>query len=314
MNQTVNIGLDLGMGAIKLYASDKSSVFPSFVSVATGQEFSSGPELTTSKVTKLSFDDTQYYVGRNAHQHGNPLQNLDYDRLLSGPEIKALFYGAMTDAFGKKGIPPHVSVIAGMPIETLKGSEAQKTSAKLKKWLVGNHKWQMGRDKLSVTVEDAKITNQAAGALFDYLLDDGGQVVNDPKQEIGILSIGFNTTEILVIDNQKTNQRLSNGDTHGVRRLLELCNPENYTLGELDAKRMTGVLDLKNNVEIWASEVKGAIERTWGTNWKRFDRLIMVGGGSIILRNHLPFDGKAIFPNDPILSIARGLWKLSQKG
>ena len=239
---------------------------------------------------------------------------LDYERLLGSPEIKALFYGAMVETFGRNEIPPTVSVVAGLPIELLKGSQGRQTATKVREWMVGRHEWEMGRDKLHTTVSDVAITSQPAGALMDYMLDDSGNTVNVPK-EIGIISVGFNTTEILVVEGKQVNQSMSNGGTHGVRRLLELCDPNNqYTLGELDRLMRSNALDVKPNIEIWAREVKGAIEREWGTRWHRFDKIVMVGGGSIILRSHLGFNGKAVWPDDPITSIARGLWKSSQRG
>jgi hypothetical protein len=41
-----------------------------------------------------------------------------------------------------------------------------------------------------------------------------------------------------------------------------------------------------------------------------------VGGGTILLKNSLPyrFNGKAYIPDDPILSVARGLYKLTISG
>jgi hypothetical protein len=42
--------------------------------------------------------------------------------------------------------------------------------------------------------------------------------------------------------------------------------------------------------------------------------VILVGGGAVLLKNSLPyyFSGKGILAEDPILSIARGLWKLQR--
>ncbi|MBP9041846.1 MAG: hypothetical protein KBF64_08755, partial [Anaerolineaceae bacterium] len=57
----------------------------------------------------------------------------------------------------------------------------------------------------------------------------------------------------------------------------------------------------------------GEVEKRWGKAWRRFTVVILVGGGAILLKNSLPyfFNGKGILADDPVQSIARGLWKLS---
>src|SRR5690606_12799635 len=114
-------------------------------------------------------------------------------------------------------------------------------------WLVGEHRWQVNGEAHQVVVESAKITSQATGALFDYLLDEQGKFVpahkGHMKKEIGIISIGFNTVELLVVQDSAPVQRFTAGSTNGVRRLLELLNPGGlYSLGELDTQIRTGSL------------------------------------------------------------------------
>jgi glutathione peroxidase-family protein len=63
---------------------------------------------------------------------------------------------------------------------------------------------------------------------------------------------------------------------------------------------------------VWAREVNGEIEKRWGMAFKRFSRVIVVGGGALLLNEYLThqFNGKAVLPDNPVLSIARGLYKL----
>jgi hypothetical protein len=60
--------------------------------------------------------------------------------------------------------------------------------------------------------------------LFDYLLDAQGQFIPERKavlkQEIGIVSIGFNTLELLTVKDKAPVQAMTAGRTLGVRRLL----------------------------------------------------------------------------------------------
>jgi hypothetical protein len=80
----------------------------------------------------------------------------------------------------------------------------------------------------------------------------------------------------------------------------------------LDAKLRGAQLDVSSALPLWEREVVGFIERTWGEQWKRFDAVLLVGGGIKLLKN-LPyrFNGKAYVPDQPVMSIARGLEKLT---
>ena len=169
-----------------------------------------------------------------------------------------------------------------------------------------------------LNVVEVRATSQPAGALFDYVLDQDGKIIPEHRsaftQEVGIVSIGMNTTELLVVRERVAVQRFTAGSTTGVRRLLDLVNGQQlYSLGELDTFLRANRLDVSQALPIWEREVTGEIEKRWGKAWRRFNVVILVGGGAILLKNSLPyfFNGKGILADDPIQSIASGLWKLS---
>jgi hypothetical protein len=155
--------------------------------------------------------------------------------------------------------------------------------------------------------------------MFDYFLDDRGEFIParkpDYKKEIGILSVGMNTLELLVIRNGAPVERFQASETAGVRRLLEIVDPSGlYSRGELDTQLRTGKLDYRNAIPAWASEVVGHIERHWGNAFRRFATTIVTGGGALLLGDALTsrLGGKSFVPDDPIMSAARGLYKLGR--
>ena len=85
-----------------------------------------------------------------------------------------------------------------------------------------------------------------------------------------------------------------------------------YSLGELDTQLRAGHLDISTALPIWEREVTGVIEKQWGTSWKRFAAVLIMGGGAILLKDNLPyaFNGKAYLPDEPVQAIARGLYRL----
>jgi len=118
----------------------------------------------------------------------------------------------------------------------------------------------------------------------------------------------------MVVRNRAPVQRFTTGATSGVRRLLEIVNGQRlYSLGELDMQLRAGQLDVSSALPIWEREVMGVIEKQWGNAWKRFAVVLLMGGGSILLKIPCPyrFNGKAYAPDNPVIAIARGLYKLS---
>jgi len=316
-------GLDLGMGACKLFGSTGGLQLPSHVATDNRQVVSRLVTGMRSKKPpmKVSVDGRDYYVGQGAHEWGRPIENLDYERLTGAPEMQAIFYGAFTRYQAEHGrIQQPVTLYVGLPLEPLSGEETavKATLANVRSWLKGDHSWTADGEPFGLAVEEVKITSQPTGALFDYLLDDNGRFLaarkGHMKQEIGIVSVGFNTVELLAIQDLRPVQRFTAGSTSGVRRLLELINGEGlYSLGELDGQLRDGSLDTREALPVWAREVTGQIERVWGRQWKRFAQIVTVGGGAVLLNGQLTtrFSGKAYLPDDAVLAIARGLYKMA---
>ena len=312
------LGVDLGMGAIKLWDSAGGVQLPSFVALGGQAQTMRMAGLTQRPAPlQVTIDGQAYFAGLHAHDFGRPLEALDYARLTGSPEIRALFCGALTRRIQQHGaIAGPLTCLVGMPLEPLTGDQAKETVAAMRKWMKGIHRWMADGEFHEVMVEEVRVTSQPAGALFDYLLDDRGSFhparKADMQKELGILSIGFNTLELMAMRDRAPVQRFTAGSTAGVRRLLEVINQEgHYSLGELDANLRAGGLDLDGARAIWAREVNGAIERRWGSQWRRFGRIILVGGGALLLGQELTerFDGKLFVPDEPVLAIARGLYK-----
>lgn len=326
---TTTIAIDPGAGAIKIYHANGRAVIPAIVATDGAETVSALAGLDSgAPPLRIITDRGAFLVGPQAHSWGRPCENLDPDRLRGSPELAALVYAAMADAEIGSG---RFSVIVGLPLELLTGDEAAANAAAVKGWLAGRHVWStesqlhrvhdiMLHRVHDIIINSVKVTSQPVGALMDYLLDDEGHYIPDNKRtakgEIGIISIGMNTIELLAVSNLQIIQRFTAGRASGVRRLLELCNPaELYSRGEMDAQLRAGSLDTAAALPIWAAEVSDTINKRWGDSWRRFAAVIVTGGGSLLLRDQLirKFAGRAWFPDDPVISTARGLYKFSRR-
>ncbi|MBX3058276.1 MAG: ParM/StbA family protein [Anaerolineae bacterium] len=315
-------GLDLGYGNIKLYGAAGGVVLPSRVAVAGRAAVNDLAGMNAAEPPlKITTSGRSYYVGDRAHEWGRPIESLDYERLAGSPEIIALTYAAFTRYLERENIPEGtgIGVMVGLPLQPLSGErdEVEGTLAAVRKWMRGVHVWQVDGRTYRLNIEDVRLTSQTTGALFDYLLDGDGRFIperaNQVKEEIGIISTGFNTVELQVVRNTAPVQRFTAGATVGVRRLLELINNGDlWSLGELDGQLRAGALNTRDALPVWAREVQGQIEHVWGRQWERFAHIIIVGGGAVLLNGYLTprFKGKAAMPDEPIQAVARGLYKL----
>jgi hypothetical protein len=260
-----------------------------------------------------------FYVGAGAHDFGRPVENLDVDRFNGTPEMKALLHGSLTryqQRYGKFSAP--LAVVVGLPNEVLTGDLAEQNIENVKRWLRGMHTWTADGEPYSVEIAEVKAASQATGGLFDYLLDAEGHFIPERKgafnSEVGIITIGFGTVELMVVRNREIVQCFTSGAASGVRRLLEVVNGQRlYSLGEMDMQLRAGQLELREALPIWEREVTGVIEKQWGTAWKRFAAVLIMGGGAILLKDTLPhrFIGRAYLPDEPVQAIARGLYRLT---
>ncbi len=321
--QTNYIGFDAGNGAIKLYGPAGGLEVLSQVATNGTKQIASSFGLHKQKAPlniRNSFGS--FYIGEGAHDWGRPVESLDIERNNGTPEMESLLNGSLTRFTQRYGpISGPISLVIGLPQEALSGEKAEVTRDSVRRWLVGRHQWEADGQPYSLEVVDVKIASQVTGALFDYLLDESGKFIQERKraftEEVGVISIGFGTVEMLVIKNRAIVQRFTLGTASGVRRLLEIADSQKmYSLGESDLRLRQGKVDLSGALPVWEREVTGVIEKQWGTFWKRFAAVLLVGGGTILLKNSLPyrFNGKAYIPDDPILSVARGLYKMTRSG
>jgi hypothetical protein len=310
---------DLGYGNVKLFGREGALVLPSHVAT-NGSEVVHGLAVRArSRPLEVETENGRFFVGMGAHDWGRPVENLDFDRFVGTPEMAALLYGAWSRY--ELGQGEETDLIVGLPLALFTGEEGEIRASvrRIKRFLRGEHRWSViGEEgERRLTVGRVKVASQADGTLFDYLLDESGQMPAarraEMKREIGIVNIGMNTVDLLVARGGRTVQRFTAGDTRGVRRLLQLLGEGMYSLGELDQQLRAGALNTSGALPVWSREVLGFVEDHWGRSFRRFSRVVAAGGGSILLKDALVrrFGGKLWLPEEPVIATARGLYKLA---
>lgn len=318
---TIKIGLDLGQSMVKMVGAKGSVMFPSLAALIGT---ASADTLTGKKKNRPMVVDG-LYVGHNAHRYGIvPLENFSFERLAGvTPEMKAIMHGTLTEYQRKFGvIEEDVQIVAGLPMQMLMGEEASvaKFQRSVKGWIGGHHEWTADGDAYKLDVTRVDLAPQALGALIDYVFAMDGTPISERAQamkyECAMISIGSNTVELQVAKRDVDTYRFNGGQALGVRWLHNQVDPTAmWTFGEFDEMLRAG--DLPEQIEIesflgsWFTQVDKFMGNKWSDAWKRFHKIFVVGGGSLLLRPYLEakFNGKAVFFSDPIMPISRGLYK-----
>lgn len=320
---SIKFGCDLGQSSLKFVSERGALQFASTAALFNGEVADFGKK--RSRPIVVAGDFGKLYVGGNAHAYGIPIENLDFDRLAGTPEMRAVFYGAMTAYMNRFGLLDEaLTLIVGLPFQMLQGEGA--SVAKFRKavngWLGGGHEWAADGESYSLRVDRVELFPQALGAPVDYALDMNGQAISEErtkalKMECATVSIGSNTVEALVTKRDEDTKRFNGGKPIGVRQLKRRVDPyDRWTFGEFDQMLRTNTLpddlDVAPHLESWNSEIIGFLNSLWGSSYQRFHRVFLVGGGAILLEKYMraKFNGKTVMAEDPIMAIANGLYKL----
>lgn len=310
------IGLDMGMGATKLWSDAGGKIVLSQVAMPTREDIDLRALGMSAKRKPMVILNGagRLLVGEGAHDAGTPVERLDYERLTGSPEMKALVYAALATQATSEHDP--VALMVGLPLGLAAGEASKRRIDAVKAWLTGAHVWKADRREHVAVVERVGCVSQAHAAYLDWLLNIDGKPAGRPVKgaEIAVISVGFNTIEMVVLRDNQAVSRFVAGEKLGVRRFLELVNEGRrglFSLGELDIKLRNGALDEPSALSKWSAQVHGHIERTWSEAAQRFDHVIAVGGGALLLRNALIdlFGARLIESDEPVLSVARGLFK-----
>lgn len=322
---SIKIGLDMGMSDMKMAGTEGALQFRSLAALIGSTSIDS-PSVGRKQKRPLiiSSEETgDLFVGHGAHRWGIPLENFDFSRLTaSTPEMRAIFYGALTEWQNKHGrFEDSIELMLGLPIQVMTGANKDEYEKAVKGWVGGSHLWKANGVQHEVVVSKVGMLPQATGAVIDYAFDVNGEAVSAEAnraltQECATMWIGSNTVELQVTKRNDETKRFNGGAPLGVRWLHNRVDPDGmYKFGEFD--EMLRNKDLPDGMDItpflgpWSTEMIGFTTRKWTEGFRRFHRVFVGGGGSLMVRDQMRahFGDKLVFPKDPIMSIAWGLRK-----
>lgn len=287
----------------------------------------------------VAFDDLEFLVGPGVADYTEPIDRLDFDRFTDSPELRATFYAGVYRLIN--GGPHRLAVVAALPVEVVQSkSEALRVERGLRDWLVGQHSFSVDGVETVITVEAVRArVPQPVATWFDWGLNLEGQWPNSSTATAPTLVIdqGFNTLDVLVVEQGRISERFSEGDTLGMRRAAErllrtIKNKygvalELHTAAELVQTVVNGQpaeiyvngqltdvrAETRQALKTLAAEVHNSLDRTAGKHAAAYN-VLLTGGGAIALRETLlrQFPAATVM-HEPVLSNARGLAKLANR-
>ena len=186
---------------------------------------------------------------------------------------------------------------------------------------------------MRVTVNQVRVIPQPFGSLFNLMLGDSAEL-NDERfvtEKIGVVDIGFRTTDYTVSDKTKYSGRGSASSESGIARAFSMIaaklldqtgvDVELYRMYDAVARGSIKIrgktIDLRPLTEEafskLASAVASEVDRLWADDWD-IDLLVVTGGGGAVLAPYLePLLSGEVLGIDPTadsrLHNVRGYWK-----
>jgi hypothetical protein len=349
MSEIRKLGLDPGFGNVNVAEVQNGEITAVGIPSVVGIGSMDAGALTLAGVVRggrrqrparIAFDGIEYLVGPGVAEHARPIERMDFQRFSDSPELRALLYAALYQVLNGGG--HQVALAVGLPVEILQDTEqAQAAERGMARWLVGEHRFELDDTpaRFEVVAMRAKIA-QPVATWFDWGMDNAGQWVRGGKLAKApalIIDQGFNTLDVLVVENGRISTRYTSGDTLGMRRAAELAAGNiqrrygvEMSLHEADelvqavvhGKRVTIFVEgestnvtreVRQALSTLGSDVVRFVERSVGKAARKF-KVFLTGGGSMAIGERLLGQyAHAVMVDDPVLANARGLAKLAQR-
>lgn len=326
-----NVGIDIGYGFVKATDGYRDVVFPSVVGL--GQDLTYLSELTLYVAEEdnlvVELEGTRYFVGGLAiRQSEMALRSLVENR---PGDINARVLYVTALGLLAQGDNEHFNVVTGLP-----PSYYLAYKDELARVLAGTHKvaFVRGHKRVEKTlqVDHVRVVPQPFGTVFYLLLDNAGNVSGRELAQgrIGIIDIGFRTSDFVVADKLEYIDRLSFSSTTALATAYSLISDalrrtykisrESYELDPavVEGKIRVGgkVHDITDIREEAFRKVAGKVITEINSVWDKYslDAIYVTGGGGQALFPYL----KREYENAQLVEGAqsancKGYWKLAQK-
>ena len=316
------LGIDIGFGFTKATDGKNTVIFKSLFGDADEIQFWAdfGDNSPLNHI-HVSVDGKSYFIGDLAEQQSSVLNfTLDQERLITDfVRILALTVAGM---FLKNGgtINVPINVVSGLPIGYFKQNYERFNEILTGHHSITYHSYNGQKTTKEIYINKVRMLPQPLGTVLNLLMDDNGKIINQElaNQKIGVVDIGFRTTDFTILDHLRYIDRgsrtidtgISKGFSVIANKLREKCgvSVELYRLyraAETGSIKMRGhgftFTKIRDQVYAQlAASIASDIDRLWSDDWD-IDTIVLTGGGCRELAQHLqPLINGHVTPVDPV--------------
>ncbi len=298
------VGIDVGFGFTKAYNGKNSVIFKSLIGDATDIQFRAllGDDSSTSNL-HITLEDKSYFLGSYAELQSNIREfTLDQEKLLE--DFVKILAIAAAGICTETSAP--INVVSGLPVGYLK-----RDSKKFKEMIRGTHEITFhnkdGKDVTKrVSIDKIHVIPQPIGSIFNLIFDDKGKIKDRglATQKLGVVDIGFKTTDFSIFDHLQYIERGSSTMDTGISKCFSVIanklrqesniNIELYRMFQFIESGMIKIRGKEYNISNLkkrvyshaASAIASDLNRLWENDWD-IDSIILSGGGSVELSEYL---------------------------
>jgi plasmid segregation protein ParM len=329
------IGIDIGFGFTKVTNGRQALVFKSVLGEATDIQFQEQvmEGVADDEHLQAEIDGKSWFVGELAERQSNVrFFTLDQAQFLAQfAKTLALTATARMAA----GFVP-ISLVTGLPIGYYRQHKDE-----IARILKGEHKVTLvdaagKRQEKVLNINRVRVIPQPFGSMFNMVLNDLGESGEKRmgKEKIGIIDIGFRTSDYTISDKMRYSERGSRTTDSGIARAFtSIANKlreksgvgvELYRLYDAVDRGSIKIRGKEYDLKVLTDQVFGQLssaianeaDRLWADDWD-IDAMVITGGGGAVIARHLtPLLHGNVLPMDPNrdarLYNVQGYWKFGK--
>lgn len=328
------LGADIGFGYTKATDGRQFQVFKSVVGEATATQFAE--TLLPSAAANprhIEHGGEGYFVGELAETQSRGRGfTLDQTQFL-GQYAKTLALAAIAPLVDS-GEP--VRLVTGLPISFFRKHKDALTTLLQNRHAVTIVQVNGERVEKNINIERVRVIPQPFGSMFNLMLNDLGKPASQRflTDKIGIIDIGFRTSDYTISEKTKFSERGSMSSDSGISAaytaiaaLLQEKSGVNVELYRLYESIARGNIKIKGQRYDLTTVVQHAftqlamrvateVNRLWADDWD-IDAIVITGGGGAVLAPYLqPLLEGEVLPmpadEDARLNNVIGYWKYGQ--
>lgn len=317
-----SVGLDVGYGFVKVTDDNIGYSFPSVVGDSSINPLSLDVKMNRSPIDnmRLSYKGKTYNIGKSAIKHSNYLyRDLSVSRSY-GNNFEIMFLAALSLMCNKP--ENEVCVVTGLPPQHM--HMAEDINLRLR----GQHNISVFKDNrfqdVKITIHDIDIVPQPLGTFWSqYLIQDNNDQNTADGMRVGVIDIGFGTTDLAIIEDGEYIHEKSRTIPIGMSSTYKETsdeifrrfgiNKEMHSLDQIVIKKTIKLANEEKDISdiLAASYDKIAqniiveINSQW--NHKELDQILVTGGGGHEMSKHLlAYFPQAVLVNEPFTANCRG--------